>query len=84
MAAFESTRAGRAVNPTTAFELDILDLAEASLAVLPLLDVGGVEIRVKDHTGEPIRVLLAPRQAMAVATLLVHAVAAVDDAESRP
>ena len=77
MASPESTRAVRAVNPPT-FEHDILGFVEAGLAVVPRPDLGAVEVRIRDAGEPPVVILLAPRQAMAVAALLVAAVAGVD------
>jgi hypothetical protein len=82
MATPDSIRGAAAVNPT-AFELDILQFAEAGLTVVPRGEIGGTEIRISDRFGDPVSVLLAAKQAMAVAALLIMAAAAVDDAEHR-
>ena len=76
----QSSRAARAVNPQTSFELSILDLIECGLAVAPRPDLGGVELRIRDR--EQVTVLIVgPEQAMAVAKLLIAAVATVDREE---
>ena len=76
MAAPESTRAIRAVNPST-FETELLAFVECGLAVVPRHDLEAVEPRIRDREQSTV-VLLAPRQVMAVAALLIAAAAEVE------
>ena len=78
MAEPQSSRAARAVNTPAVFEHAILGFVEAGIAVVPRPDLGAVEIRIRDAGEPPVVILLAPRQAMAVAALLVAAVAGID------
>jgi len=45
----QDNRAGRAVNPTTTFEIDLLGSAEAGIAVEIRPDIGAIEVVIRDH-----------------------------------
>ena len=79
MAARQSSRADRAVNPDI---FDILGFAECGLAVVHRPDIGAVELVIRERGRIIETVVLAPEQALAVAERLVGAVMALAAAEA--
>ena len=76
----QSNRASGAVNPTTTFEIDLLGVAEAGIAVEIPPDIGAIEVVIRDHGQVADVVILAPAQAIAVAQRLISAVLALAEA----
>jgi hypothetical protein len=58
----------RSGNPATV--ADLLDFAQAGVSVRAARTVGGVELIIKSAGDDPITVVMAPRQARAIARLL--------------
>jgi hypothetical protein len=80
----KSSRARRAVNPEhTDLAERVLQFATCGLAVLPRVDIGAISLRAQDRKGG-IEILLAVKQARAVALLLLSAAEAVESVEDRP
>jgi hypothetical protein len=80
----KSSRARRAVNPESIDIAEkVLQFATCGLAVMPRVDIGAIALKAQDRKGG-IEILLAPRQARAVALLLLSCAETVESAEDRP
>jgi hypothetical protein len=80
----KSSRARRAVNPESIEVAEaVLTFSEAGLAVLPRNDLTAVEVRARDRKGG-VQIVLAVKQARALALLLLSAAETVEAAEDRP
>jgi hypothetical protein len=78
------SRARCAVNPESIDVAEaVLTFSEAGLAVLPRNDLTAVEIRARDRKGD-VQIMLAVKQARAVALLLLACAETVEAAEGRP
>ena len=80
MAESQNTPARCAVNPA-AFERDLLQLTEGGLAVETRLDIGAIELIIRDRGDTAEVVILGPEQATLLACRLLHAALAVYAAE---
>jgi hypothetical protein len=83
MPAKKSSRAWRAVNPDhTDIAEQLLTFATCGLAVVPRTDITAVEVRARDRQGG-VQILLAVKQARALALLLLSAAETVETGEDR-
>jgi hypothetical protein len=56
----------------------LLAFGRCALSVKPRRDLGAIEVWISDGGSRPVVVVLAPKQAMAVAALLIMTAAAVE------